>query len=120
VEQDGIGGAEAENPHRQSNRDTVSPAPADGRWFSTYYRITSSGERIQVLQCLVAIQVEKLSRLVENLKARIGNRLGPAMLLVEAENRIQRARSMRPAMMGAGNPVAFPSSSPPHAMVRHY
>ncbi|KAF2839935.1 hypothetical protein M501DRAFT_991922 [Patellaria atrata CBS 101060] len=65
----------------------------DDMWFSTY-RIESSSERIQVLRCLVTVQLLEFSRLLEKLKARAGNRQGYLIPLMEAERKMKAVKLM--------------------------
>ncbi|PSN59365.1 hypothetical protein BS50DRAFT_259283 [Corynespora cassiicola Philippines] len=61
-------------------------------WFSTY-RIDNKSERMQVLGCLVWVQMLEFSRLLERLKTRAGPRNGPGMLLGEADKKVGAIRT---------------------------
>jgi hypothetical protein len=65
----------------------------DDMWFLTY-RIGSSYERMQVLRCIISVQIAEFWRLLEKLKARAGTRKGHLVLLIEAESRTKKARAM--------------------------
>ena len=60
-------------------------------WFLTY-RIKSSHERLQVLQCLVVIHLNELSQLLTRLKARASNQNKSLFVLAEAEERVRSAQ----------------------------
>lgn len=78
----------------KSQHSSGDGSGADGdMWFSTY-RIESSQERMQVLQCLVTVQLSEFSRLMERLKSRAGSRSGYLVLLTDAEKRIRCAKSI--------------------------
>jgi hypothetical protein len=62
-------------------------------WFSTY-QIRSSHERMQVLRCLVIVQLTDFSHLMERLKKRTGNQSGCLVLLTDAEKRIISTKSI--------------------------
>lgn len=81
-----------------SGRNSVSTGTdaglsADEMWFSTY-RIESSCERMQVLRCLVTVQLMDFSRLLDKLKRRAGTRRGHLVPLTEAEKNVKMVRSM--------------------------
>ena len=78
----------------ESRHGSGDGSAADGdMWFSTY-RIESSQERMQVLRCLVTVQLSEFSRLMERLKSRAGSRSGYLVLLTDAEKRIRSAKSI--------------------------
>ncbi|KAI5867875.1 hypothetical protein GGS23DRAFT_201855 [Durotheca rogersii] len=58
------------------------------------YRIEDAYEQMQVLRCLVSIQLDQFWRLLEKLKARPGTFNGHLDLLAEAEKRVQEAGSI--------------------------
>jgi hypothetical protein len=62
-------------------------------WFSTY-RIESSQERMQVLPCIVTVQLSEFSRVTERLKSRASSRSGYLVLLADMEKRIRSAKSI--------------------------
>lgn len=75
------------------NGDKGASTAPDEMWFSTY-RIESTCERMQVLRCLVTVQLAEFSRLLDKLKARAGSRRGHLLPLTEAERRMRTARLM--------------------------
>ena len=83
------------NPHETPTEKTTLSRPNNGgssgdgdMWFSTY-RIESGSERMQVLRCLVVVQLAELSHLLEKVRARAGTRKGHLAPLLEAEKRLQ-------------------------------
>jgi hypothetical protein len=62
-------------------------------WFSTYH-INSSDERMQVVHCLINVQLGDFSRLMERLRSRAGGRSGCLVLLTDAEKRISSAKAI--------------------------
>jgi hypothetical protein len=65
----------------------------DDMWSSTY-RIGSSYERMQVLRCIISVQIAEFWRLLEKLEACAGTRRGHLVLLTEAEARTKKAGAM--------------------------
>ncbi|KAH7080823.1 hypothetical protein FB567DRAFT_531829 [Paraphoma chrysanthemicola] len=72
--------------------DDSSAADGD-MWFSTY-RIESSQERMQVLRCIVTVQLSEFTRVTERLKSRASSRSGYLVLLADMEKRIRSAKSI--------------------------
>ena len=74
----------------------------DDMWFSTY-RIDSSSERMQVLRCLVMVQLKNFWRLLKRLRARAGSRRSHLVLLAKAEKKVKMVR------MALSNQRSLPS-----------
>ncbi|PGH17658.1 hypothetical protein AJ79_01020 [Helicocarpus griseus UAMH5409] len=69
------------------------PRTAGDMWFCSY-RIESGSERMQVLRCLITVQVTEFTQILEKLRARAGNRREHLMLLTGTEKRIKRIRRL--------------------------
>ncbi|KAK2790571.1 hypothetical protein FQN53_009039 [Emmonsiellopsis sp. PD_33] len=74
-------------------RATGEPRGEDMIWFSSYH-IEARSERMQVLRCLVTVQLTEFSQLVDKLKGRVGSGIGHLMLLAGAERRIRMTWKM--------------------------
>lgn len=103
------GGGSSLGRPRGSEEDASGAAGAlhfsnggDDMWFSSY-RVGSNYERMQVLRCIVTVQVAEFWRLLEKLRARAGAGKGHLVLLAEAEARTKKARALLRA--SAGRPM---------------
>ena len=72
-----------------------SSDPSDEEVYFSAYRVRTAHERLQVLRCIITVQLAEFWRLLQRLKARDGNRQGHVALLSETES---RTRNMRDAL----------------------
>ncbi|KAK4220791.1 hypothetical protein QBC38DRAFT_493430 [Podospora fimiseda] len=77
---------------RRTQQGSSSSNPDEIR-FSTYL-IENNRERIQVLGCLVNVQINEFAQMVARLKSRPGVRRGHLMLLTEAGNKVNTLQAI--------------------------
>lgn len=100
----GGGRGEDDGSGNRADRESDHSRPDEIR-FSTYL-IENSRERMQVLGCLVNVQISEFAQMVARLKTRPGVRRGHIMLLTEAGSKVNALQAM---LRGGGGDSPFGS-----------